>query len=76
MLHIYFKMNHFDAHLMVSSGAVDSEVHRMAIQFDLLFLMKRQNGKCNSKNFRQFLSGMSPDVWAFEAGAFTSDFKF
>ena len=42
-------------------------------QFSLgIFLLKRQNGGCNVRNF---LFGISPDVPAFKVGIFTSDFK-
>ena len=39
-------------------------------------MIKRQNGECYARNFRWFLFGVSPDVWAFEVGIFTNDFKF
>ena len=39
-------MNHFEAHVMVSSRAVDYKVLRMAIQFEYFFLIRRQNGEC------------------------------
>ena len=55
-------MNHFEVHLMASSRVADSKVLRMAIQFQHFFTIKRQNGKCNVRNFRQLLFGMSPDV--------------
>ena len=58
-------MNHFEVHLMISSRAVDSKVLRMAIQFEyFFFLIKRQNGEHNDRNFRRFLFGMSPNVMA------------
>ena len=48
----YVKMNHFKAHLMVSSRDVDYKVLRMAIQLEIfLFLVRRQNGKYNGRNF-------------------------
>ena len=34
---LYVKMNHFEAHVMVSSRAVDSKVLKMAIQFEYFF---------------------------------------
>ena len=40
------------------------------------FLIKRQNGKCNVRNFRLFLFVMSPDELAFKVRILTSDFKF
>ena len=40
----YAKMKHFEANLMVPSRVVDSKVLRMAIQFGVFFLIKRQNG--------------------------------
>ena len=43
---------------------------------NIFFSMKRQNGECNVRNFRRVLFGMSPDVPAFKARVFTSDFKF
>ena len=63
-------------HLMVSSRVVDSKILRMVIQFDFFFLIRRQNGECNVRSFREFLFGMSPDVPAFKVHIFTSDFKF
>ena len=51
----YVKMNHFEAHLMVSLRVVDSKVPRMAIQFEYFLLIKRYNGECNVRNFRRFL---------------------
>ena len=54
----------------------DSKVLRMAIQFEYFFLIKRQNGECNVRNFRRFLFGMSPDIPAFKVCFFTSDVKF
>ena len=67
---LYVKMNYFEAQLMVSSRIsriVDSKVLRVAIQFEVFFfLIKRQNGECNVRNFRRFLFGMSPDVPAFK----------
>ena len=68
-------MNHLEAHLMVSSRAVDSKVLWRAIQFEYFFLIGGQNGKCNVKYIRQFLLfEMSPDVSAFKVRDFTSDF--
>ena len=74
----YVKMNHFEAHLMISSGVLDSKVLRMAIQFEYFFIIMiiRRNGECNIRNFRQFLFGMSHDVPAFKVHVFTSDFRF
>ena len=37
MLCFFVKMNHSEAHLMVSSRVVDSKVLKMAIQFELFF---------------------------------------
>ena len=68
-------MNHFEAHPMVESREVDSKVLRMTIKFEYFFLIKRQHGECNNRNFRGFLFGMSPDVPAFKARVFTSDSK-
>ena len=71
----YAKMHHFEAHLMVSLRVIDSKVLWMATQFEYFFLIKRQNGECNVRNFRRFFFGMSPDVPAFKICIFTSDFK-
>ena len=38
-------MNHSEEYLMVSLKVVDSKVLRMAINFDIFFLIKRQNGE-------------------------------
>ena len=70
------KMNHFVAHLMVSSRVLDSKVLRIAIQFQYFFLIRRQNGECNVRNFRRFLFGMSLDVPAFKVHVFTRDLNF
>ena len=71
------KMNHFEAHLMVSSREVDSKVFSMAIQIEYFFpLIKWQNGEGYVGNFSRFLFGISPDVPAFKVLVFTSDFKF
>ena len=67
-------MNHFEAHLMVSSREVDSKVTvlRMAIQFEYsFFIIKRQNGECFVRNFRRFLFGMSPDGPVFKIRVLT-----
>ena len=69
-------MNHFEVHLMISSRVIDFKVLRTAIQFEVFLLMKRLNGKCNVRNFRRFLFGMSPDVPVFKVSPFTSYFKF
>ena len=69
-------MNYFEAHGMVSSKEVDSKVRRMAIHVMNLFMIKRQNGECNGRHFRQFLFGFSPDVMAFKVPVFTCDIKF
>ena len=61
---------------MVSSREVDSKLLRMSIHFEYYFLIRRQNGKCNVRNFKQFLFGMSPDVPAFKGHIFTSDVRF
>ena len=42
----------------------------------VVYLITRQNGKCNVRTFRWFLFGMSPDVLPFKVCIFTSDFKF
>ena len=63
-------MNNFEAHLMVSSGEVDSKVLRMTNQFEYFFSDKRANGECNVTNFRRFLFGMSPDVPALKVRVF------
>ena len=71
ILHFYVKMNHFEAYLRVSSGVVDSKVLRIhGHSVSVFFLIRRQNGKCNVRNFRRFLFGMSPDVLAFKVCAF------
>ena len=73
----YVKLDHFEAHLMVSSRVVDSKVPRMVIQREyFFFLIKMQKGECNVRNFRRFLFGMNPDVPAFKLRVLTSDFKF
>ena len=70
-------MNHFEVHLMVSSREVDSKVLKMAIQYEyFFFLIKKQNGESNVRNFRRFLFGMSLDVPALKVHVLTSDFKF
>ena len=48
----------------MSSRELDPKVlnSRVAIQFEYFFLTKRQNGKCDVRNFRWFLLGMSPDM--------------
>ena len=72
----YVKMNHFEVHL-VSPKVADSKVLRMAIQLSIFFfLISRQNGKCNIRNFTQILFGMSPDELAFKVYILTSDLKF
>ena len=43
---------------MDSSRIIDFRVPRMATKFKYFFLIKRQNGDCNVRNFRQFLFGM------------------
>ena len=63
-------MNHFEVHLIV----VVVKVLRKAIPFEF-FLIKRQNGDCNVRNFRWFLFGMSPGVPAFKVRVFTSDYN-
>ena len=70
-------MNHFEAHLIVSSRIVDSKVLRMVIQFEYFFLIRRQIGECNVRNFRGFLFDMSPDVPAFKSASsqVTLDFE-
>ena len=64
------KIDHFEAHLMVPSRELDFKVLRMAPEDGrsvlVLFLIKRQNGKCNVRNFRRVLFDMSPDVPAFK----------
>ena len=80
ILRFLFKMNHFEADLMVSSREVDSKVLKMAIQFEHFSDKKqtnkqKQNGECNVRNLRRFLFGMSADVPAFKVRVFTSDFK-
>ena len=72
----YVKMNHFEVHLMVSLRVVGSKVPRMAIQSEYFFLIKRQNDKCNVRNFRWFLFGMSPDVPTLKVLDFTRDLNF
>ena len=42
----------------------------------VFFLIKDKMAKCNVRNCRRFLFGMSPDVLAFKVLVFTSDFKF
>ena len=62
---------------MVSSRVVVSKVFRMAIRFEyFFFLIRRQNGECNVRNFRRFLYGTRPDVLAFKVSVFTSDIEF
>ena len=59
-------MNHFEAHLMLSSKEVDSKILRMAVQFEyFFFLIRRQNGECYV--YLEVLDislwyGMSPDT--------------
>ena len=62
-------MNHFEAHLMVSSKEVDSKVLRMAIKLTF-FVRKRQNGECDIRNFRRCFFCMSSDVLAFKVPHF------
>ena len=39
-------------------------------------MRKRQNGKCNVRNFRQFFFDMSFEVLEFKVCVFPSDFEF
>ena len=48
----------------------------MAIHFEYFFLIKRQNGECNVRNFRRILFGTSHDLTAFEVRVFTGDLRF
>ena len=63
--------------LIVSDGFMkSSKIPRMVIQFEYFFLIEKQNGESNVTNFRRFLFGVSPEVPAFKAGVFPSDFNF
>ena len=68
-------MNHFEVHLIVSSREVDSKDSGWPPNLSI-FSDKRQNGKCNVRNFRFLSFGVSPDVLAFKVRVLTSDFKF
>ena len=77
------KMNHFEAHLMVSSRVVDSKVLRMAIQFEQFFSDKKAKWRTyNVRNFRRFLFGTSliigPTVTSTcsKSSFYMSGFKF
>ena len=37
----YVKMNHFEAHMMVSSREVDSKILRVPIQFEYFFFLTK-----------------------------------
>ena len=66
-------MNHFEAHLMVSSQKVDLGWW----QFSSSILMrKKQNGDCNIRNFRRFLYGKISNVPAFKVRVVSSDLNF
>ena len=39
----------------------------MAIQFEMFYLIRRQNGECNVRSFGQSFFGMNPDVPAFKS---------
>ena len=58
----YVKKNHFEAYLMVSLSVIYSKVLGTVIDLEYFFLIRRQNGECNVKDFRRFLFGMSPHV--------------
>ena len=68
-------MNHFEAHLMVSSKEIDSKVLRMSIKFKYCY-EKRQNGECNVRNYRRVFFGMSSDVPAFNVRVLDSGYEF
>ena len=72
----YVKMDHFEAYLMVSSSVVDCKVLRMTIQFELFFLIRRQNGKCSVRSFGRFFFGMCPDVPDSKSVILEVTFKF
>ena len=56
-------MNHFEGHLMVPSRVVDSKVLRMAIQLEHFFSDKKAKWqKCNVRNFKRFVFGISFEV--------------
>ena len=61
--------------MLVSSREVDFKVLRMAIQFQYFFMIKRQNGECNVRNFGRSLFGKS-HVPALKVLVLTNDFKF
>ena len=63
-----YKLGCFEAHLMVISREVGSKVLRMHDH-------SLENCKYNVKNFRRFLFGMSPYVWAFKVRDFTGDLE-
>ena len=57
-------MNHCEAHLMVTSGEIDSEELRNWDGNSVgVFFLIRQNGTCN---VTQFLFGMGPDVQVYK----------
>ena len=39
-------------------------------------MLKRQNGECNVRKFRQFLFGISSDAPEFKVCVFTKGFEF
>ena len=68
-------MNHFEAHLMVSSREVDSKYSGWQL---VILMTKKQDGECNVRNFRRFSLGVSSDVLEFIVPVLqvTLNFKF
>ena len=67
------RMNHCEAHLVVTSRVIDSKGLSVVGVFQL---MKRQNDECNDRNVQRWLFGMCPDVTAFKVLIFTNDYTF
>ena len=70
-------MNHFEAHLWVSSRVASSKVLRMAIRDEYFFFPdKKAKLRMYVRNFRRFLFDMSPDTPAFKVLVVIGDFEF
>ena len=61
-------MNHLEEHLMLSLRSVVFRALSMTDEFEyLLFLIKKQNGEFDVRNFRWFLFGVSPNIPEFKS---------
>ena len=66
------RMNHCEAHLIVTSRVIDSKGLRLAL-VGVFFLITRQNDVCS---VTWFLIGISSDEPVFKVRVFTNDYQF